>query len=289
MNQYVNNNGVLIPSTSYSIMSGNRSYLYGDGLFESVRVMNGKAINTENHFKRLQAGMKALKMNPPAHLNFEHFQSEIQTLVEENKIKQGGRVRFSIDRKAGGTYLPASDHVDYFIEAMPIDYNEYQVNERGYHIDLYDEIKKDINPLSTYKTKNGLIYIMAKMKAKERGLDDMLIQNYKMGIIEGGSSNLFVVSNGVLYTPGLDLGPLGGTMRMQIINIALSKGIKVYECNISPQNLLVADEVFLTNAIQGVIWVDNYRHKKYANEIAREFTRFLNEKWSSNTSLGQDL
>lgn len=282
MNQYVNNNGVLIPATSYSVMSGNRSYLYGDGLFESVRVMNGKIINAENHFKRIQAGMLALKMNPPDHFTFELFKHEIQTLVDENKILKGGRVRFSIDRRAGGTYLPASNEVDYYIEAMSYDFNEYRLNERGYHIDLYDEIKKDINPLSTYKTKNGLIYIMAKIKAKEKGLDDMLIQNYKMGIIEGGSSNLFVVSNGVLYTPGLDLGPLGGTMRMQIINIALSKGIKVYECNISPQNLLVADEVFLTNAIQGVIWVDNYRHKQYSNAVAKDFTRYLNEKWNSD-------
>jgi branched-chain amino acid aminotransferase len=280
MNQYVNNNGVLIPATSYSIMAGNRGYLYGDGLFESIRVMNGRAINMDNHYKRLVSGMEALKMNVPPALTVEHFSKEIQTLVNENKIIAGGRVRFSIDRKAGGTYLPETDQVDYYIEAKSFKDNAYKLNEKGYNIDLYDEIKKDINPLSTYKTKNGLIYIMAKMKAKEKGLDDLLIQNYKMGIIEGGSSNLFVVSNGVLYTPGLDLGPLGGTMRMQVINLAIANEIKVYECNISPQNLLVADEVFLTNAIQGVLWVDSYRTKKYWNKTAQHFIKLLNEKWA---------
>jgi branched-subunit amino acid aminotransferase/4-amino-4-deoxychorismate lyase len=279
MNEYVNNNGVLVPAASYSIMSGNRAYLYGDGLFESIRVINGKAINLENHYKRLQSGIEALQMKNPEKLDFQFFVSEIQTLVEENKIIKGGRVRFSIDRRAGGTYLPESEDADYFIEAMPYNFNEYTLNRKGHSVDLYDEIKKDINPLSVHKTKNGLIYIMAKMKAKEKGLDDLLIQNYKMGIIEGGSSNLFVVSNGVLYTPGLDLGPLGGTMRMQIINLALANEIKVYECNISPQNLLVADEVFLTNAIQGVIWVDSYRTKIYSNETSIQFTRLLNEKW----------
>lgn len=279
MNQYVNNNGVLIPAASYSIMSGNRAYLYGDGLFESIRVLSGRAINLDNHYKRLVAGMEALQMNPPVHFTVEHFSEEIQTLVDENKITQGGRVRFSIDRKPGGTFLPSSNFVDYFIEAKSYENNEYILNEKGYRIDLYDEIKKDINPLSAFKTKNGLIYIMAKLKAREKGLDDLLIQNYKMGIIEGGSSNLFVVSNGVLYTPSLDLGPLGGTMRMQIINLALANEIKVYECNISPQNLLVADEVFLTNAIQGVIWVDTYRTKAYSNETAIQFTKLLNDKW----------
>jgi len=154
-----------------------------------------------------------------------------------------------------------------------------ELNEKGIKIDLYEDIKKDINPISAFKTKNGLIYIMAKIKAQELGLDDLLIQNNKMGIIEGGSANLFVVSNGVLYTPSLDLGPLGGTMRMQIINLALEHGIKVYECNISPQNLLVADEVFLTNATRGVIWVEHYRTKQYFNNAAFQFVRFLNEKW----------
>ena len=80
----------------------------------------------------------------------------------------------------------------------------------------------------------------------------------------------------------MDQGPLGGTMRMQIINLALANEVKVYECNISPQNLLVADEVFLTNAIQGIIWVESYRTKKYRNEIAKKFVRLLNAKWTQD-------
>lgn len=281
MNQYVNFNGALIPANTYSIMAGNRGYLYGDGLFETIRVINGKAINLENHYKRLFAGMEALKMNPPAHLTLEHFKSEIQMLVQENQITAGGKVRLSVDRKPGGTFLPDSNHIDYYIEAFSLAQNFFELNDKGLKIDLYEDIKKDINPISAFKTKNGLIYIMAKIKAAELGLDDLLIQNNKMGIIEGGSANLFVVSNGVLYTPSLDLGPLGGTMRMQIINLALEHGVKVYECNISPQNLLVADEVFLTNATHGVIWVEHYRTKQYFNNAAFQFIRFLNEKWRS--------
>ena len=281
MNGYVNNNGVLVPAESYSIMSGNRAYLYGDGLFESIRVLNGKAINLNNHYKRLVAGVEALKMNMSPKFSLDYFKSEIETLVAENKINKGGRVRFSLDRRSGGTYLPDSNSVDYFIEAKSYHHNDFILNERGYRVDLYEDIKKDINPLSRFKTKNGLIFIMAKLKAKEKGVDDLLIQNYKRGIIEGGSSNLFIVSNGVLYTPSLDLGPLGGTMRMQIINLALANNIKVYECNISPQNLLVADEVFLTNAVQGLIWVDSYRTKRYSNHTTVQLTKLLNNKWIS--------
>ena len=121
--------------------------------------------------------------------------------------------------------------------------------------------------------------MLAAITAKEKGLGDFLITNDDGGILESTSSNLFVVSNGVLYTPGLEEGCLAGTMRMQIINIALKAGIKVYECNILPQNLLVADEIFLTNAISGVKWVSGYRTKRYFNNISRKLISLLNDSW----------
>lgn len=276
---YVNNNGVLIPEDSYSIKAGNRAHLYGDGLFESIRIVNGYPINTDNHIKRLLAGMEAIRMNVPSNFTTEFFETEFRSLLEQNHIASGGVVRLSVDRKAGGKFLPLTNDVEYFIEATPLPNNKFTLNEQGYKIDQYEDIKKNINELSAFKTKNALIYIMAKLRAQEKGLDDLLIQNDKMGIIEGGSSNLFVVSNGVLYTPSLDLGCLGGTMRMQIINLALELNIKVYECNISPQNLLVADEVFLTNAIRGITWVGSYRTKEYTNDMAIRLTLHLNEKW----------
>lgn len=281
MSAYVNNNGVLIPAESYSIKAGNRAYIYGDGLFESIRVVNGRPINIKNHVFRMKEGMKILRMICPASFTAEFIESEIQTLIEQNGIDKGGRVRFSVDRKAGGFFMPHNNDVEYFIEANSLPNNKFLLNEAGLKIDQFEEMKKQINLLSSFKTKNGLIYIMAKLRARELGLDDLLIQNDRMGIIEGGSANLFIVSNGVLYTPGLDSGCLGGTMRMQIINIALANNIKVYECNISPQNLLVADEVFYTNAIEGIIWVGSYRTKQYINYLSGQLIERLNELWKA--------
>jgi branched-subunit amino acid aminotransferase/4-amino-4-deoxychorismate lyase len=281
MSAYVNNNGVLIPAESYSIKAGNRAYIYGDGLFESIRVVNGKPINIKNHLFRLKEGMKVLRMICPPSFTTEFIENEIQTLIDQNGIDKGGRVRFSVDRKAGGFFMPHNNGVDYFIEANSLPNNKFLLNEAGYKIDQFEDMKKQINLLSSFKTKNGLIYIMAKLRARELGLDDLLIQNDRMGIIEGGSANLFIVSNGVLYTPGLDSGCLGGTMRMQIINIALANNIKVYECNISPQNLLVADEVFYTNAIEGIIWVGSYRTKQYINYLSGQLIDRLNELWKA--------
>ncbi|WP_051568429.1 aminotransferase class IV [Crocinitomix catalasitica] len=279
MSRFVNSNGLLLDGNSHAIMAGNRGHLYGDGLFETIRVLNNVPVNLEHHLNRMFEGMKILSMVKPSDFSVAFFEREIQALLIKNNIKSSARIRLSIDRKIGGHYLPLSNDVEYFIEADPVIENRYVLNGEGLKIELFQDIKKQINILSPYKTKNCLIYIMAKIKGNELGMDELLIQNDKMGIIESASSNLFIVSNGVLYTPGIDLGCLGGTMRMQIINLALEHNIKVYECNISPQHLLTADEIFLTNAIQGISWVSTYRTKEYSNEVAKRLINFLNEKW----------
>lgn len=277
MTRYININGKILEETEFSVSAKNRSYLYGDGVFESIRIKDGKILNLNAHIERAIAGAKAIKINIPASYTLDYFEEEISELLRWSGITEGGKIRLSIDREIGGTYRPANNDATFVIECNPLENNNFELNSKGYDIDLYTDLKKQKNRLSNFKTKNGLIYIMASLAAQEKGLDDYLITNERGGILEGSSSNLFVVSNGVLYTPGLEEGCLGGTMRMRIINIALSKGIKVYECNIMPQNLLAADEIFLTNAISGVIWVAGYRTKRYYNNVARQFIDYLNE------------
>lgn len=276
---YVNNNGDVLPANEPSIRAGSRGHLYGDGVFESVRIFSGKPINLDNHVKRMIEGATKLKMRPPSYFDTPFFEEKILELLQKSGITEGGKCRISIDRCMGGTYAPESNEVEYLIEVYPMDTNSYKLNTRGLEVDLYMDLKKDKSPIANYKTKNGLLYVLAAVAAKEKGLDDYLISNYGGGILEGTSANLFVVSNGVLYTPGLEEGCLAGTMRMQVINLAIKNDIKVYECNILPQNLLVADEIFLTNAIQGVIWVGGYRTKRYFSNTARRIVDLLNERW----------
>ena len=279
---YVNNNGDILENDGYTIKTGNRGYLYGDGVFESIRILDGRPINMVNHITRMLEGAIKLKMRPPSFFTLDFFEERIVELCKKSGITEGGRCRISIDRSSGGTFFPDSNEVEFYIEAYPTDINKFELNQRGVEIDIFMELKKDKTSLSNFKTKNGLIYILAAISAKEKGLDDYLITNYSGGILECTSSNLFVVSNGVLYTPGLEEGCLAGTMRMQVINLAISNGIKVYECNILPQNLLVADEIFLTNAINGITWVSGYRTKRYFNNTARRMVDLLNQYWSSH-------
>ncbi|ASS48767.1 MAG: hypothetical protein A3D31_06510 [Candidatus Fluviicola riflensis] len=278
---FVNNNGKIMSNTGPTIMAGNRGYTYGDGLFESLRILNGKVLNMEQHFNRLIEGSKVLKMRFPSFYTPEFFEGHIAELIKLSKIEEGGRVRLSIDRIGGGTYLPDVNEVSYFIEVYPMENNLFGLNAKGLEVDLYQDIKKTKTPLSNFKTKNGIIYVLAAIAAKEKGLDDMLLTNEKGQILESSHSNIFVVSNGVLYTPSLADGCLAGTMRMQVINLALKNGLKVYECPILPSNLLVADEVFLTNAVRGITWIGGYRTKRYFNTTARKIVAFLNDAWEN--------
>jgi branched-chain amino acid aminotransferase len=186
-----------------------------------------------------------------------------------------------LDRISGGAYLPESNDATFFIEVYPYASNNFELNSKGLEIDQYTEIKKQKNVLSNFKTKSGLVYVMAAINAQSRNLDDVLIVNDKGGILESSSCNMFLVSNGVLYTPGLEEGCLAGTMRMQVINLALQNGIKVYECTIMPQNLLAADEIFFTNAIRGINWVSGYRTKRYFNNMSRKLVAILNDYWEN--------
>ncbi len=281
-NLFVNINGQVLESQQGGIQADNRAYLYGDGVFETIRIFQGKIINFENHFSRLMEGAKVLKIRLPNFFTPEFFIEKIEELLANSEINQGGRVRLCIDRMAGGNYTPEYNEAVFTIDVKPVPQADFELNSKGLEVDIYTDIRKQKNILANYKTKNGLLYVLAGIQAKEKGMHDMLITNGDMSIIESSSSNFFIVSNGVLYTPGLEEGCLAGTMRMQIINLALANGIKVYESAILPQNLLSADEVFLTNAVHGIMWVSGYRTKRYFNNTSRKLVAHLNEFWDNH-------
>jgi branched-chain amino acid aminotransferase len=282
---YINNNGSVLTNDSPTIHAGNRGHVYGDGVFESVRIMNGQPINLTNHIQRMLEGAKAIKMRTPVFYTVDFFFDKIIELCQRSGIGEGGRCRISLDRISGGAYSPESNDATFFIEVYPYALNNFELNAKGLEIDQYTDIKKQKNSLANFKTKSGLVYVMAAINAQSRNLDDVLIVNDNGGILESSSCNMFVVSNGVLYTPGLEEGCLAGTMRMQIINLALQNGIKVYECNILPQNLLAADEIFFTNAIRGINWVSGYRTKRYFNNMSRKLVAILNDHWENQFEL----
>ncbi len=274
---YVFHRGEYVNENQATITRDNRAFRFGDGFFETMRVMNGRILYIENHYARILDTAKALKMQPTENFSQELLLSQINGLLARNQITAGGRVRITFYRKSGGFFLPKHDELGSYMEAEAIVDNEFVLNQTGKMVDIFSDFKKDVNKLSLYKTLNAQLYVMSAIHSREKGIDEALIQNTKFSIIEGTSSNLFIVSNGVLYTPTLEDGCVAGTMRMNIINLALENKIKVYECTLNPQNLLSADEMFLTNAARGIEWVVAYRTKRYFNDMSKKVIRILNE------------
>ena len=278
---YINNNGNLILAEEFNVKYTSRAFNFGDGVFETIRIKQGKIVRFEAHYERLMKGAKAIKIKEHPDYTMDFFQDQIMALIELNQVYAGGRCKLSLDRADGGTYSPVSNQAQFLIELWPIEMDDFRLNDKGLEIDIYKEMALTKTPLSPFKTKNALFKVLASIHAESMRVDDLLLQNEKGNLIESTNSNLFIVSNGIIYTPGMDEGCIAGTMRMHIINAAVTHGIRVYECPILPQNLLSADEIFLTNAIQGVRWVGSYKTKAFRNETSKILLEWLNEETRS--------
>lgn len=276
MSQLIHN-GELKPADQPVIRVDNRGYCFGDGVFESIRVLNGKPCFLEAHFNRYTESLRSFQMDAPLALTLDSLHSQILQLVETNSVRSG-RCRLTIYRGYGGQYSPRDNSTGYTLTLTPTNTDRFVLNDVGTEVDIYPEMRKSVNMLSVHKSLNSHFYIMSALWSKGRGLDNCLIQNERGNIIEASNSNLFIVSNSVLYTPSLDDGCVGGVMRAQVINTAIKNQIKVYECSLNPQNLLAADEVFLTNAISGITWVSTYRTKKYVDRMSRQLVEMLNQE-----------
>ena len=255
-----------------------RGFSFGDGAFETIKVINGKPVFLKHHLKRLNSAIEKLKLCPDKHLQLNFIEPVIIDLLQLNEIYEGGFIRISVYRSGQGTYLPETNNLSYIIESNRLKENSYSTNKKGLKIGVYDDILKPLNILSPYKLANAQLYVLASVFFKENQLDDALIKNENGNIIETTNSNLFISSNGVLYTPPLSEGCVGGIMRMQVINLAITNGMLVYENPIQLQHLLSADEIIITNSIRGIRWIGQYKDKRYYNSLANKLTDLLNQE-----------
>ncbi len=274
--QYINYNGFLYEETEKIFSIHNRAFKYGDALFETIRVKNGKTCFIEDHFLRLEKGMSILKMQQIS-LTFDELKNQINNLILKNKIKKGGRVRLTVFRNGDGLYTPENESKSYVIEAKPINEDEYTLNKNGLIIDIYSEIKRSISPLSQIKTTNNIPHVLTGIYKKENNLDDCLVLNQHGRIVEAIGSNIFLYKNNNLYTSAIEEGCMDGVMRKQIIRIAKDLSINVLEGMLTGSMLLQADELFLTNAISGIKWVGSYRQKRYFNAYIKQILENLNQ------------
>ena len=273
---FINFNGELLPADNRLLTTANRGFRYGDGLFESMRLMKGQLKFADLHADRLQRGMKALKIDGYSQMDTWFLKEKVEQLATRNKIKHG-RLRLTVYRDAEGLYAPTQNKMGYCLELQPMDEPRYFLNDKGLIMDIFNEVTKPTNFLSNIKTCNSLIYVLAGIFKTQNRLDDTFLLNQNGFLCEAGSSNIFVWYKSHLYTPALSEGCVEGIMRQIVIKLAQQSNIPFTEAQINPDILYEADEVFLTNATNGIQWVMGYGVKRYFNQLSKGLMGELNK------------
>ncbi|WP_445717578.1 aminotransferase class IV [Flavobacterium sp.] len=274
----VNCNGNIQDNSAISIDS-NRGFLYGDSVFETIKVLDNKVLFLEDHYFRLMASMRICRMEIPMNFTMEYFEEQILNLISNFSSSNSYRVRFSVYRDSDGFYMPTAHGVRFIVTASPLSNDLYAFTKTEYEVELYKDFYVSKQLLSTLKTNNKMLQITGSIFADENGYDNCLVLNDEKNVVEALQSNLFMKMGNVIITPPVSDGCLNGIMRKQVIEILKKmEGIEVKEVSISPFDLQKADELFLTNVISGVQPITQYRKKAYQFDFANDVLKRLNAK-----------
>ena len=274
----VNCNGN-IQENSAILIDSNRGFLFGDSVFETIKVLDSKVLFLEDHYFRLMASMRICRMEIPMNFTMEYFEEQILKLIATFSDSNSYRVRFSVYRDSDGFYLPKTRNVQFIVAASSLNSDLYAIGKESYEVELYKDFYVSKQLLSTLKTNNKMLQITGSIFADENGYDNCLVLNDEKNVVEALQSNLFMKIGNIVVTPPVSDGCLNGIMRKQVLEILKKvEGIEVRETSISPFDLQKADELFLTNVISGIQPITKYRKKEYTTEFASDVLKRLNAK-----------
>ena len=258
----------------------NRGYRYGDALFETIKVVHSKILFWEDHYFRLMASMRILRMEIPMNFTMEFLEEQILNTIQVNKLEGSTvKIRLLVHRNEGGLYLPETNDVSFVITADKIDNDFYLLHDSEYEVDLFKNYYLSADLLSTLKTNNKVLNVVGSIYANENNLSNCLVLNTNKSVVEALNGNIFVLKGQNLKTPPVSDGCLKGVMRKQIIDIVKTMPeITLLEESVSPFELQKVDELFITNVIQGIQPVTKYRKKNYTNDFSKQLLSKLNVK-----------
>lgn len=251
------------------ISAGNRSLLYGDGLFETMRMHEGRIINMNFHFERFFNGLKVLQFDVAQYFSSVFFLQKINSLLLKNNHGKNARIRLMIFRGNGSILNPENNFPNYIIETSPLP-EKIEFNETGLVVDVFTDGMKSCDTFSNLKSNNYLLNVMAGLFAKKNELDDCILLNGYGRVCESVIANIFIIKDKNIYTPPLTEGCVAGVMRRWMLEKFSLKDYVVTEKNLSIDEVLDADEFFVTNSIHPIRWIKSFREKDYENEKVRE-------------------
>jgi len=280
MSTFVCYNGKLLKEEHVAISPNNRSFRYGDGCFETIKVVKGEIILADQHMERLFRSMEQLHFEPQHFLTAAYLKNQIISVVQKNGHQQLARVRLMMFRGDGGLYDPANHVPNYLIQSWALNPANNVLNDNGLVIDIFTDAKKSCDAFSHLKSNNYLSYAMAAYWAKQQHLNDALLLNMYNRLADSAIANLFIVKDGIVKTPALAEGPVAGVMRQYLLHAMRQEGIPVEETFISPDELAEAQEIFLTNAIMGIRWVKQCGNSNYHCQLAKHLhQQYIQKLW----------
>jgi aminodeoxychorismate lyase len=251
-------NGDFIEEEEATVSAFDRGFLYGDGVFETLRIYNSKPFLFDRHIGRLSHGLGSLFIGDK--YSFSEYLEYTRELIKRNNVTNGV-LRIQATRGPGKRGYSTTGNYDPTVlislhEAPNVDPNNVQPVKLATSI----QILSDHDPFSTLKTTNKLANIVALREAEKAGMDDALLTNHNGNITEASGSNVFWVKGNALFTPPVSSGCLSGITRGMILELAITMNLPTTQQNITPVVLSDTESVFLTNSvreIQPVIQIDN--------------------------------
>ena len=253
-----------------------RAARYGDGLFETMRLVDGRLILPDEHFSRLWKGMQLLKFEVPKLFTPDKLMTEIIQLAKKNKLADA-RIRLAVFRGNGGLYDAENMQPNYTIQAWPLPLENGQLNHNGLQLGIFKDGVKSCDAFANIKHNNYLPYFMGALFAKENKYNDAVILNQHGRVCDSTIANIFMVKNESIYTPALSEGCIAGIVRKALLQTLPAAGFEITETEISIETLKSADEIFLSNSIYNIRWVAGLENSSYRNPFIQKIDMALKQ------------
>ncbi|MDN5348018.1 MAG: hypothetical protein PWP65_1582 [Clostridia bacterium] len=267
-------NGRLVPQSRAFISTSNSSFLYGEGLFETLKIEKGRPRFLPHHLERLYRGAEFLNFSLP---DQDALTKAIEETIEANGV-ECGRLRLTLSRNGEGSCLLITAS-----QGLPYKEKDYL---QGFRAVLSSFRRNHLSPLKAFKTTNYLENALALKEAQAAGAGEAILLNTEGFLAEGSRSNLFLVHDGVLFTPDLASGPLPGITRQQVIALAQQAGITVVEKRLALKDLTAAQEAFLTSSLMEIMPLTSFGDQPIGNGKPGPVTSYI-KKIFTNTAVGK--
>lgn len=269
MNEIIFLNGKFVAQQDARLSVLEPGFLYGWGVFETMRAYNQKIVYLDAHLKRLKSSCSLIDMKLPYPL--VKLKKIIKNVVEKCRISDI-YIRLTLSKSSQGTNI--------FLVAKKYQPHSFKKYRKGFSACICPFRQNENSKLAHLKTTNYLFYQLAYLKAKHKGFDEAIILNSRGFITEASRSNIFFIKNKELFTPSLDCGVLAGITRKVVFDLARIYNLKIYEGKFTIYDLDEADEAFLTNALMGIMPLVSVEGKLIAKGALAKLSSFFIKKYN---------